>query len=155
MVGGRARFAHITPPVVNLDDGPESHSRRTQFVARLAQFAATDGVTVRLAYSPPYHSKDTPIERCWGVLEQHWNGTLLDTIDAVLGFAASMTWRGAHPAAALVTTTDERGATLTKGAMAAVEAHLTRHPTLGKWSLDIAPAPSRTGQQISRQAPRG
>lgn len=140
--GVRARFAHITTLVLNLDNGPENHSRRTQFVARLVQFAATYGVTVRLAYYPPYHSKYTPIERCWGVLEQHWNGTLLDTIDAVLGFAASMTWRGMHPAVALVTTTYERGVTLTKEAMAEVEARLTRHPTLGKWCLDIAPAPA-------------
>jgi transposase len=27
-------------------------------------------------YYPPYHSKYNLIERCWGILEQHWNGTL-------------------------------------------------------------------------------
>jgi transposase len=26
---------------------------------------------------PPDHSKYNPIERCWGILENHWNGTLL------------------------------------------------------------------------------
>ncbi len=135
----RERFAHITTLVLNLDNGPENHSHRTQFVARLVQFAADAGLTIRLAYYPPYHSKYNPVERCWGVLEQHWNGTLLDTIDAVLGFAASMTWRGARPAVALVTTTYERGVALTREARAAVEARLTRHPTLGKWFLDIHP----------------
>jgi hypothetical protein len=137
--GVRARFAHITTLVLNLDNGPENHSHRTQFVARLVQFAADSGLTVRLAYYPPYHSKYNPIERCWGILERHWNGTLLDSLDAVLGFAASMTWKGTHPTVALVTTAYERGVTLAKEAMAAVEAHLTRHPTLGKWFVDIHP----------------
>jgi hypothetical protein len=141
--GVRERFAHITTLVLNLDNGPENHSQRTQFVARLVQFAAAYGVTVRLAYYPPYHSKYNPIERCWGILEQHWNGTLLDALDTVLQFAATMTWKGLHPTVALVTTTYERGVTLTKAAMAEVEAHLTRHPTLGKWFIDIHPPPER------------
>jgi hypothetical protein len=34
----RERFAHITPLVVNLDNGPENHSRRTQFMQRLVAF---------------------------------------------------------------------------------------------------------------------
>jgi hypothetical protein len=137
--GVRTRFAQITTLVLNLDNGPESHSHRTQFVARLVQFVAEYGVTIRLAYYPPYHSKYNPIERCWGILEQHWNGTLLDTLDTVLGFAATMTWKGTHPSVALVTTPYERGVTLTKAAMAEVEARLTRHPTLGKWFVTIPP----------------
>jgi transposase len=138
----RDRFAHITTLVLNLDNGPENHSHRTQFVARLVQFAADYDLTVRLAYYPPYHSKYNPVERCWGILEQHWNGTLLDTLDTVLHFAATMTWKGARPSVALVTTPYERGVTLTKEAMAAVEARLIRHPTLGKWFVDIPPAPA-------------
>jgi len=141
----RARFAHITTLVLNLDNGPESHSHRTQFVARLAQFAADSGLTVRLAYYPPYHSKYNPIERCWGILEQHWNGSLLDSLDAVLGFAATMTWKGVRPSVALVTTTYERGVTLAKEAMAALDPRLIRHPTLGKWFVDILPAPTASG----------
>ena len=135
----RERFAHITTLVLNLDNGPENHSHRTQFVARLVQFAAGTGLTVRLAYYPPYHSKYNPIERCWGILEQHWNGALLDALDTVQRYAATMTWKGAHPAVAVVTTAYERGVTLTKEAMADVEACLTRHPALGKWFLDIHP----------------
>jgi transposase len=37
------------------------------------------------AYYPPYHGKYNAIERCWGILELHWNGALLDSLDAVLG----------------------------------------------------------------------
>jgi len=139
----KVRFAAITTLVLNLDNGPESHSHRTQFMFRLVQFVQQTGVAVRLAYYPPYHSKYNPIERCWGILEMHWNGTLLDSREAVRRFTASMTWKGAHPVVEMVTTTYHTGVTLTKDAMAAVEDHLTRLPHLGKYFIDIrAPSPS-------------
>jgi transposase len=135
----RARFAHITTLVLNLDNGPENHSRRTQFMQRLVAFAQRYGLTIRLAYYPPYHSKYNPIERCWGILEQHCNGELLDTIDSVLKFAATMTWKGVHPVVELVTTTYQAGVKLAKAAMEVVEMQLTRAPELGKWFVDIVP----------------
>jgi len=133
----RERFAHITTLVLNVDNGPENHSRRTQFMQRLVDFVQQYQVTVRLAYYPPYHSKYNPIERCWGILENHWNGALLDSIDAVLQFTATMTWKGTHPIVDLVTTTYQTGVTLTKEAMEAVEARITRLPGLEKWFVDI------------------
>jgi hypothetical protein len=136
----RERFAHITTLVINLDNGPENQSRRTQFMQRVVEFVHHAGITVRLAYYPPYHSKYNPIERCWGILENHWNGALLDTIETVLQFAASMTWNGIHPVVELVTTTYQTGVKLTKEAMERVEAQLTRAPELGKWFIDIVPA---------------
>ncbi|MCU7881502.1 MAG: hypothetical protein KZQ60_13910 [Candidatus Thiodiazotropha sp. (ex Lucinoma aequizonata)] len=27
-----------------------------------------------MAYYPPYHNKYNPVERLWGVLENHWQG---------------------------------------------------------------------------------
>ena len=133
----RARFGHITTLVLNLDNGPENHSRRTQFMHRLLEFAQQAGLTIRLAYYPPYHSKYNPVERCWGILEQHWNGSLLDSIPAVLEFAASMTWKGQHPVVELVTTPYQTGVTLTQEAMDQVEALLDRLPGLEKWFIDI------------------
>ena len=137
----RERFAQITTLVINVDNGPENHSRRTQFMQRLVEFVQQYHVTVRLAYYPPYHSKYNPIERCWGILENHWNGSLLDSLDTVLQFAATMTWKGTHPFVALVTTTYQTGVTLTKEAMEAVEANIRRFPHLGKWFVDIVPSP--------------
>jgi DDE family transposase len=137
----RERFAHIHTLVLNLDNGPETHSHRTQFMFRLVQFVQRSGVAVRLAYYPPYHSKYNPIERCWGILEMHWNGALLDSRVAVCGFTQSMTWKGTHPVVELVTTPYHSGVTLTKKAMAAVEAHLTRLPHLGKYFIDIPAHP--------------
>ena len=138
----RARFPHITTLVLNVDNGPENHSRRTQCMQRMVEFVPQYQGTVRLAYYPPYHSKYNPIERCWGILENHWNGALLDSIDAVLQFAATMTWKGTHPIVALVTTTYQTGVTLTKEAMEAVETKIKRRPDLGKWFVDIVPTPS-------------
>ena len=138
----RERFAHITTLVLNLDNGPENHSRRTQFMYRLVAFVQQYHVSVRLAYYPPYHSKYNAVERCWGILETHWNGALLDSVDAVLQFATTMTWKGQHPVVELVTTAYQTGIKLTKEAMAVVEVQLQRLPSLGKWFLDIPCTPS-------------
>jgi transposase len=135
----RERFTHITTLVVNLDNGPENHSRRTQFMQRMVDFVQHYHLTVRLAYYPPYPSKYNPIERCWGILENHWNGTLLDSIATVLEFARTMTWQGQHPIVDLVTTTYKTGVKLTKDAMQRIETQLQRLPDLGKWFVDIVP----------------
>jgi len=136
----RLRFAHITTLVINLDNGPENHSRRTQFLRRIVEFAQLYGLKVRLAYYPPYHSKYNAIERCWGILENHWNGSLLDTIDSVIQFARTMTWNGNHPIVSLVTATYTTGVRLTKDAMEALEAQVMRLAGLEKWFVDILPA---------------
>jgi Rhodopirellula transposase DDE domain len=139
------RLAHITTLVINLDNGPENHSRRTQFMQRMVEFVRQSGLRVRLAYYPPYHSKYNPIERCWGILEHHWNGALLDSIDTVLKFTASMTWKGNQPVVALVTTTYATGLRLSRAAMDVIEAQLTRLPALEKWFIDITPSALRDG----------
>jgi len=141
----RERFAHITTLLINLDNGPESHSRRTQFMQRLLEFVQRYRITIRLAYYPPYHSKYNAIERCWGILEQHWNGALLDTVDAVIQYARTMTWKGNHPVVALVATTYQTGVKLTKKAMKVVETQLQRVPPLDKWFVDIVCPPPASG----------
>lgn len=140
----RSRFPQITTLVINLDNGPENHSHRTQFLYRIVQFAHDFQITVRLAYYPPYHSKYNPIERCWGVLECHWNGSILDTVDTVIRFAETMTWKGIQPIVERVTTIYKTGVRLTKEAMALVEAQVARLPNLGRWFVDIVPT-NQTG----------
>jgi transposase len=137
------RFAHITMLVINLDNGPENHSRRTQFMQRIVEFVRQTNLTVRLAYYPPYHSKYNSVERCWGILENHWNGSILDTVETVLKFTASMTWKGIHPTIELVTTVYRTGVKLPKNDMALLENQFVRLPGLGKWFIDIAPTACR------------
>lgn len=136
------RFGHVTRLLLNLDNGPENHSRRSQFIQRLVQFVDKTGLTVELAYYPPYHSKYNPIERCWGVLEQHWNGSLLDELQVALDFIESMTWRGVHPVVMAATKLYRNGVKLSKEAMAALEQRLSRDPLLGRWFVTIAPKPA-------------
>ncbi len=54
--------------VLNLDNGPENNSHRTQFIKRIVDFALTNSVTIKLAYYPPYHGKYNPVERVQDVL---------------------------------------------------------------------------------------
>src|ERR1700752_1062299 len=138
----KERFSHIQTLVINLDNGPECHSHRTQFMQRLVEFVQKYQITIRLAYYPPYHSKYNPVERCWSTLEHHWNGSLLDSVDAVVQFARTMTWKSNHPVVELVTTTYQTGVKLTAKAMKVVEAQLQRLPALGKWFIDLIPSPS-------------
>jgi hypothetical protein len=112
---------------------------------RLVAFVRRYGITVRLVYYPPYHSKYNPIERCWGILEHHSPGALLDSIDAVMRFTASMTWNGIHPVVELVTTIYHTGVRLSQAAMAEIEAQLARRADLGKWFVDITPSALRDG----------
>jgi Rhodopirellula transposase DDE domain len=56
----RERYAPLSLLVLNLDNGPENHSRRTQFLARLVDFVAQFKVSVRLAYYPPTTPSTTP-----------------------------------------------------------------------------------------------
>jgi hypothetical protein len=122
----RPRFLRVKTLVINLDNGPENHSRRTQFLKRIVAFAEKTGLRVHLAYYPPYHSKYNPIERCWGILEMHWNGSLMDSIEAVVGFAGSMTWKGKHPVVRVVEATYATGVRLKPGEMKVLESGVKR-----------------------------
>ena len=116
----KPRFPKIDTLVLLQDNGPENNGRRTQFLHRMVEFVEQHQINVRLAYYPPYHSKYNPVERCWGVLENHWNGSLLDSAEAVTGFAQSMTWKQKHPLVRLATQAYESGVRISKTAMKAV-----------------------------------
>lgn len=124
---------------IELDNGPEIASSRTQFMKRLVEFVDQHQVEIQLVYLPPYHSKYNPIERCWGILEQHWNGTLLHSVTEALNWAGTMTWRTIHPIIREITATYERGVRLTKAAFRPIAERLIRSETLPKWSLTIQP----------------
>jgi transposase len=133
----KQRFTHIQKLVINQDNGPENHSRRSQFMKRIVDFATASQMNIQLAYYPPYHSKYNPIERCFGWLEQHWNGSLLDSIETVLNFAQTLTFKGQNPVVTLVDKVYSTGVKLTKQAMAEVEAQIQRLPHLKKWFVEI------------------
>jgi hypothetical protein len=133
----RITIAHIQ---IKVDNGPESSGVRTQFLKRMVDFADHTSKSVQLLYYPPYHSKYNPIERCWGILEQHWNGAKLVTAETMLEWAKSMTWKGIQPVVNLSKTVYQKGISLSKMAMRAIEARLERNLILPKWDILIRPA---------------
>ena len=97
---------------------------------------------IQLAYYPPYHSKYNPIERVWGVLENYWNGSLLDSVETVRHFAQNMTYNGVHPVVEIVKKTYQTGVKLTQKAMEALEKRFERLPGLEKLFVLIRPLPT-------------
>ncbi len=136
------RFPQVKTLLLNLDNGSENSSRRTQFMKRITDFADCFQLTMQLAYYPPYHSKYNPIERVWGVLEQHWNGALLDTCDTVLKFAQTMTYKGRQPVVKFFETIYHTGVSLTQKQMTKLEQRFDRLEALPKWFVRIVPLPS-------------
>ena len=133
---------HTSLLQIKIDNGPESSGRRTQYLHRMVQFADAINTPIQLLYYPPYHSKYNPIERCWGILELKWNGAKQIDVETMLGWAKKMTWKGMHPVVELSRKVYEKGISLGKAAMRAVEARLKRHPALPKYDILINPAPT-------------
>jgi len=131
------RFGHIRNLVINQDNGPENNSRRTQFMSRIVDFASESQLALQLAYYPPYHSKYNAVERTFGWLEKHWNGSLLDSVHTVLEFAKTLSFKGNHPIVTLIDKVYETGVKLSKKAMAKIEEQITRLPNLPKWFVEI------------------
>ena len=136
------QFLLVQTLALNQDNGPECHSRRTQFMNRMAQLADEFQLNIQLAYYPPYHSKYNPIERVWGVLENYWNGSLLDSVETVFHFAQNMTYNGVHPIVEIVKKTYHTGVKLTQKAMNKLEERFERLPGLEKWFVLIRPLPT-------------
>ena len=106
--------------VLNMDNGPENNSSRTQFMKRIVDFSQ-------------YNS----IERVWGRLEKHWNGELLDSIPKILGLARTMTWNGHSPVVNFITKYYRKGVKLTKAAMKEIEETIHRINRIEKWAVDV------------------
>ncbi|MCK5803702.1 MAG: ISAzo13 family transposase [Lentisphaeria bacterium] len=139
----RTRYQSVKRLVINLDNGPEVQSRRTWFIKRIVDFAHSARIAISLAYYPPYHSKYNPVERVWGILENHWSGELLDSRAKVRDLARDMKWKGSHPQVITMPGTYSTGMRLTAKHMQEYERHLKRHPELGRWSVDIEPSIAR------------
>lgn len=124
---------------IKVDNGPENSGVRTQFLNRMVDLSDYLGKPIQLLYFPPYHSKYNPIERCWGILEQHWNGALLSNVETMLSWAKTMTWKGIAPIVNLSRKIYHKGVSLTQEAMKKVELRLLRNPHLSKWDIFIRP----------------
>lgn len=130
---------------IKIDNGPENSGVRTHFLKRIVEFADSVCKEIHLLYYPPYYSKYNPIERCWGVLEQHWNGTILNSVHTMVEWAKTMTWKGVHPIVMLSSAIYKKGITHSKLAMKEIEKRLIRNTELPKYDILIRPNLITTG----------
>ena len=135
----KAELAHVKQLVVNMDNGPECSGRRTQFLYRMTEFADLTGLTIRLIYYPPYHSKYNAIERYWAGLEKSWNGYLLDSIATVLNRAGNYVWRGTQTRVRLLDALYEKGVKLCGKEKDDLEKRLSRSHKLRWWDIEMCP----------------
>ena len=97
-----------------------------------------------MAYYPPYHSKYNPSSGASASWSCTGNGSLLDSVEAVLGYAETMSWKvGGHPEVVLVETKYSTGVKLSREEMEALELEVTRLPTLEKWFVLIPGRPKK------------
>jgi len=135
----KRRYPNITSLQIDLDNGPEIESHRTQFIKRMVDWSDKICLPIELVYYPPYHSKYNPVEHCWGVLEAHWSGALLTDVDVVREWTRSMRWAGVAPKVYHLDDEYHHGVKLSKREMKLYEKRLVRTPTLDRWSLKIEP----------------
>ncbi len=123
---------------INSDNGPECSGQRTQWLKRLLQLSRDKKIEIELAYYPPYHSKYNPVERFWGVLENHWRGEIISTINKAIGLAKTMTYNAISPIVNLVGKVYEKGISLTPKQMKKeIEPFLIRKDGLKKYFITI------------------
>lgn len=136
----QAQYCHLEELTIDVDGGSATRSDRTQFIKRMVEFSQATGLRIHLVYYPPYHSKYNPIERCWAVLENYWNGTVLDSIDTAIQWAANMTWKGISPIVHLLDSQYEKGIKVSPAELE--QSYLPfwqRSETLPKWDITICP----------------
>lgn len=73
-----------------------------------------------------------------GIKEAHWDGDVLDTVETVIKYAQTKTWKGKHPVVQLLTTIYQTGIRFSKKAMAEVETHVQHLIDLERWFVDIS-----------------
>lgn len=135
-------YPEIRTLMIDLDNGPDVASNRSVFIKRLTQFADRVGLKIELVYYPPYHSKYNAVERCWSALERHWNGSILKTIEDVIHWAETMTWKKIRPIVWIQDQVYARGVRLSRSEKKLWSARLNRREGLEPWSLTIEPLPT-------------
>ncbi len=105
----------------------------------MTESADKSGLTIRLVYYPPYHSKYNLIERYWGALERYWNGQIPDSVEKVIGCAGAMRWKGIRPVVHLCDKIYEKGVSLTEKEMKPYEKRISGSEKLPLWDILIQP----------------
>ena len=131
----------INKLMIFLDNGPENSSRRKLWMKRIIELAIKYNITIELVYYPPYHSKYNLIEHFWGVLQKHWSGMIIDTLDKLIGAINTTTWDGIPAKGYLRTKEYKKGEKIDeKGLDELIRKHVSYpNQEIEKWSLIITP----------------
>jgi len=78
----------------------------------------------------------------WVVLEQKWNGELLNCLEVVLQCARRMTWKRRHPTVKCLEGEYPNGVRVGTKEMKRYEARLQRSTALPKYDITIKPIPT-------------
>lgn len=135
----KEKHKEIEELAINLDGGSETRSNRTQFKKRMVEFARYTGLKIHLIYYPPYHSKYNPIERCWAVLENYWNGAIIEDISSAVKWASNMTWKGIAPVVELIEKTYVKGIKISREQLEPFLSYWFPSEKLPKWDILIVP----------------
>ena len=74
------------------------------------------------------------------LLENYWNGAILDSVETAAQWAANMSWKGMAPIVQRVETVYEKGIKVLPEALEQYLAYWQRSETLPKWDITIVPA---------------
>jgi hypothetical protein len=132
-------YSEVEELVIALDGGMSQRSNRTQFIKRMVEFSRQIDKKIRLIYYPPYHSKYNPVERCWAVLENFWNGAILATVEAAINWSKNMTWKGIAPLVHFVDKVYEKGVVVSSEELEAFRPFWQPSELLPKWDVTIVP----------------
>ena len=132
---------NINKLMIFLDNGPENSSSRKLWKYRIIKLAVKYNIEIELVYYPPYHSKYNMIEHYWGVLQRHWNGLIIDSLNKLIGAINSCTWSGINSKGFLSTEVYEKGRNIDIDELSKLEKnHITcSNENIKKWSLIITP----------------
>lgn len=133
--------SNINKLFIFLDNGPENSSRRKLWKYRIIELAVKYKIEIELVYYPPYHSKYNKIEHYWGVLQKHWNGLIIDSLDKLIGAINSCTWDKIPSCGILKTEVYEKGKVIDENILKDLENNhiVYANETIKKWSLIITP----------------
>jgi Rhodopirellula transposase DDE domain len=136
----QALYPGLEELAIDVDNGSATRSNRTQFIKRMVEFSQKTQLKIKLIYYPPYHSKYNPIERCWAVLENYWNGAILNSIETAIQWATNITWNGQTPTVHLVEGIYEKGVVALPHELELLQPFWLPSETLPKWDVTIVPS---------------
>jgi len=132
------RISGVRRLLIDLDNGPEIASSRTQFMNRLVEFSDRHQLTLELAYYLPITASTTSSSGA-GYPRKPLEWDTLTSVQTALGWAKTMTWRGVAPIVHLMDRVYETGVRILPRDFRAIAARLERSTPLPKWSLIISP----------------